>query len=48
MFFTRFFPKLLTVKAQEEEEEELVDPQQTLRVNDLTLLYFPFYKILSF
>ncbi|XP_018568379.1 cytochrome b-c1 complex subunit 6, mitochondrial-like [Anoplophora glabripennis] len=32
MFFDRTFPKLLTVKAQEEaEEEELQDPQQILR-----------------
>lgn len=32
MFFDRFLPKLITVKAEEEEEGELVDPQQVLRV----------------
>ncbi|XP_066257624.1 cytochrome b-c1 complex subunit 6, mitochondrial [Euwallacea similis] len=32
MFFDRFFPKLPTVKAQEDEEEaDLVDPQAVLR-----------------
>ncbi|ENN71745.1 hypothetical protein HUJ04_001297 [Dendroctonus ponderosae] len=31
MFFDRFLPKLITVKAEEEEEGELVDPQQVLR-----------------
>ncbi|KAJ8978796.1 hypothetical protein NQ317_015521 [Molorchus minor] len=31
MFFDKFFPKLPTVKAQEEAEEDLVDPQQVLR-----------------
>lgn len=31
MFFEKFLPKLPVVKAQEE-EEELVDPQQVLRV----------------
>lgn len=32
MFFEKFFSKLPSVKAQEEEEEELQDPQQILRV----------------
>lgn len=33
MVFEKFFSKLPTVKAQEEqEEEELQDPQQVLRV----------------
>ncbi|XP_019869917.1 cytochrome b-c1 complex subunit 6, mitochondrial-like [Aethina tumida] len=32
MFFEKFLPKLPVVKAQEE-EEELVDPQQVLRDN---------------
>lgn len=37
MFFERFlkFPKLLSVKA-EEEEEELQDPQEVLRVKAIT------------
>lgn len=32
MVFEKFFSKLPSVKAQEEEEEELQDPQQVLRV----------------
>lgn len=32
MFFEKFFSKLPSVKAQEE-EEELQDPQELLRVN---------------
>lgn len=34
MWFDRFIPKLPVVKAEDEaEEEELVDPQQALRVS---------------
>lgn len=45
MFFDRFFPKLLTVKAQEEEaEEELVDPQEVLRVSVWINLTFAWSK----
>ncbi|EFA05661.1 cytochrome b-c1 complex subunit 6, mitochondrial [Tribolium castaneum] len=31
MWFEKFIPKLPKVKAQDEEDEELVDPQQVLR-----------------
>lgn len=41
MFFDRFFPKLLTVKAQ---EEELVDPQEVLRVSVRINLTFAWSK----
>lgn len=33
MFLDKLFSKLPSVKAQEEEEEDLQDPQQILRVN---------------
>ncbi|KAF7283645.1 ubiquinol-cytochrome c reductase 11 kDa subunit isoform X2 [Rhynchophorus ferrugineus] len=35
MFFERFLKKLPSVRAQEDEDEELVDPQQTLRAQCL-------------
>lgn len=39
MFFEQFFRKLPIVKAQEDEDAELVDPQQTLRV-----IFFIFFE----
>lgn len=43
MFFDKFFSKLPTVKAQEE-EEELQDPQQILRVCNINLLVYICYN----
>lgn len=47
MWFEKFIPKFPRVKAQEE-EEELVDPQQVLRVSHNPIFFSVFSSNFSF